>query len=427
MSLTAEKCQKYAQILKEELVPALGCTEPTCIAYVSAKARQVLGMEPNGITIESSGNIIKNVKGAVVPNTGNLRGIEAAAVVGVFGGDPDRELEVLSAVKQEDLDRAMKAAKNGFCKVKLLDTPANLHVIATVTAEGGHYACVEIVHTHTNIVRIEKDGKKLLSKPFNPNDFNQSLTDRGCLNVKDILEYADKADISPIRDVIETQIRCNTKISEEGLSHPYGACVGATLRKYYGDDVKVRARAAAAAGSDARMSGCILPVVINSGSGNQGMTVSLPVIEYAKELKVSHEKLLRALVLSNLLATHQKTAIGRLSAYCGAVSAACGAGAAITYLCGGSYEQICLTIINSLGNVSGMVCDGAKPSCAAKIASAVDAAIMGHCMAMQNKGFSAGEGLITGDIESTLRNIGRLGHDGMRETDHEILEMMIGE
>lgn len=427
MSLTAEKCQKYSQILKEELVPALGCTEPTCVAYVSAKARQVLGMEPNGITIESSGNIIKNVKGAVVPNTGNLRGIEAAAVVGVFGGDADRELEVLTDVKPEDLERAVEAAKQGFCKVKLLETPANLHVIATVTAEDGHYASVEIVHTHTNIVRIEKDGEILFSKPFDPNDFNQSLTDRSCLNVKDILEYADTADLSAVAPILERQIECNTKISKEGLTHPYGACVGSTLLKYYGDDVKVRARAAAAAGSDARMSGCILPVVINSGSGNQGMTVSLPVIVYAKELGVSHEKLLRALALSNLLATHQKTAIGRLSAYCGAVSAACGAGAAITYLCGGTYEQICLTLVNSLGNVSGMVCDGAKPSCAAKIASAVDAAIMGHCMAMDHKMFEPGEGLISDDIESTIHNIGRLGHDGMRETDHEILEMMVGE
>jgi L-cysteine desulfidase len=424
MSLSPVIYSQYTQILKEELIPALGCTEPICIAYASAKARQTLGEFPEMAIVESSGNIIKNCKGAIVPNTGSLKGIAAAAVIGIVGGDPDKKLEVLSGVTSENVARAKEILKTDFCRVKLLTTPALLHVIVTVKS-AGHSALVEIVHTHTNIVRIEKDGQTIFEKPYDPKKFNDSMTDRSVLNVKDIKEFADTVQLSELSDLIERQIDCNSRISEEGLKHPYGVQVGYNLRKYYGDDVKIKAKAAAAAGSDARMSGCTLPVVINSGSGNQGMTVSLPVIEYAKYLKVSHEKLIRALILSNLIAIHQKTGIGRLSAYCGAVSAACGSGAGITYLYGGTYEQICRTITNTLADIPGIVCDGAKPSCAAKIASSVDAAIMAHCLSMANKSFQPGDGIIESNVEETIENVGILGREGMKETDEEILKLMI--
>ncbi|HOJ11932.1 MAG TPA: L-serine ammonia-lyase, iron-sulfur-dependent, subunit alpha [Clostridiales bacterium] len=424
MSLLEKTYSEYVQILKEELVLALGCTEPTCIAYVCAKARQVLGEFPEEVVVESSGNIIKNVKGVIVPNTGNLRGIDAAAIIGIVGGDPDKELEVLTGIEQKDIDKAAELMKKNFCKVRLLKTKANLHVIARVKSEN-HSAMVEIVHTHTNIVRIEKDGELLFKKDYDCSKCNDGLTDRSGLNVKDILEFADTFELDDLKGIILQQINYNSRISQEGLNHLYGAGVGANLIKHYGCDIKVVARAAAAAGSDARMSGCILPVVINSGSGNQGMTVSLPVIEFAKHLGASEEKLIRALVLSNLVAIHQKTAIGRLSAYCGAVSAACGSGAGITYLHGGTYDQICKTITNTLANVAGIVCDGAKPSCAAKIASAVDAAIMAHYLSMENECFRPGEGLVKGDVEETISSIGRLGRDGMRETDREILKIMV--
>ena len=424
MGLSVKTYKEYANILKEELVTALGCTEPTCVAYACAKARQVLGEFPEEVIVESSGNIIKNVKGAVVPNTGNLRGIDAAAIIGIVGGDPDKELEVLLGVVQKDIDNAAELMKTDFCKVKVLKTKANLHIVATVKSKF-HSALVEIIHTHTNIVRIEKDGQVVFQKDHDSTNFNDSLTDRTGLNIKDIKVFADTFEMDDLKGIITQQIKHNSRISQEGLNNLYGASVGANLIKHYGDDIKVVAKAAAAAGSDARMSGCILPVVINSGSGNQGMTVSLPVIEFARHLNVSEEKLIRALVLSNLVAIHQKTSIGRLSAYCGAVSAACGGGAGITYLHDGTFDQICNTITNTLANIAGIVCDGAKPSCAAKIASAVDAAIMAHYLSMDNECFQPGEGLVKGDIEGTINSIGRLGRDGMRETDKEILKIMV--
>ena len=424
MSLSRETYQLYIDILKEELVPALGCTEPIAISYAAAKAREVLGSMPDRLEVRCSGNIVKNVKSVVVPNTGNLKGIEASAIAGTVGGDPERKLEVLTALTPKDIERTKELLAADFCKVTLWeDAPANL-AIEMKSYCGEDWAKVVIVNAHTNIVRIERNGKVLFEKPTEKAQTYK--TDRTKLNIRDILEFAETLNVEDVREVLSRQIAYNTAISQEGLRNPYGTCVGATLLKAYGsEDVRVRAKAAAAAGSDARMSGCDLPVVINSGSGNQGMTASLPVIEFAKELHVGEDKLYRALALSNLTALHQKTKIGALSAYCGVVCAACGSGAAITYLNGGGYEEICKTIVNVLGDVSGMVCDGAKPSCAAKIASALDAAIMGYTLAMQGKAFQPGDGIIKENVEKTIASVGRLGKDGMKETDVEVLKIML--
>ena len=412
----------YVQILKEELVPALGCTEPISIAYAAAKARAVLGAFPDEILVECSGNIIKNVKGVVVPMTKNMRGIKVAAILGAVGGDPARGLEVLTSILPEHLEKTRELLESGMCKEQLLTTCHCLHIIVTVK-KGNERALVEISHGHMNVVRIEKNGVAL-SQNSDEIEEATSAVSRDILNISDILTFANGVDITLVADLLEQQIAYNSAISEEGLRGLYGASIGATLLKGFGEDVQVRAKARAAAGSDARMSGCELPVVINSGSGNQGMTVSLPVIEYAKELSATKEQLYRALCVSNLVAIHQKTKIGKLSAYCGAVSAAAGAGAGIAYLHGGGLKEISLTITNTLANVSGIVCDGAKPSCAAKIASSIDAAIMGYVMAMQGKSFGAGEGLVKEDIEQTLNNFGDMARQGMKETDQVILKLM---
>lgn len=423
-ALTEELYQTYLAILKEELVPALGCTEPIAVAYAAAKAAETLGCFPEKLTAACSGNIIKNVMGVVVPNCGGLKGVKAAAVIGAVGGRAELKLEALSQVTEADIERTRTLLEKDFCTVELLESPHNLHIRVTASG-GGSSALVEICDSHTNVTCIEKDGERLFTGGKQENAQASTQTDRACLNVEDILAFAKTVQIEDVREVIGRQISYNTRIAEEGLSHSYGVNVGATLQSVYGNDVDVRARAMAAAGSDARMSGCVLPVVINSGSGNQGMTVSLPVITYANELGASEETLYRALVLSNLTAIHQKTRIGRLSAYCGAVSAACGSGAGITYLTGGGYDEICSTITNTLANISGMVCDGAKPSCAAKIASAVDAAIMGHHLAMHSRRFEQGEGIVKDTVEKTIESVGRLGKDGMRETDREILQIML--
>lgn len=417
--------EQYLKILSEELVPALGCTEPICIAYAAAMAAETLGCRPERMVVEASGNIIKNVKGAVVPGSGGLKGIEAAAILGMTGGDPHRLLEVLSGITEEDLNAARELLKNGnFCKVAILNSSSKLHVRVGVFA-GEHTALVELMHQHTNVVMVEKDGKTVVEKERNEHCGDEGLTDRSCLNVRDIQTFADQVELSEVQTLIDRQIECNERIAKEGIEREYGVSVGANLLKHYGNDVKVRARAMAAAGSDARMSGCLFPVVINSGSGNQGITVSVPVIEYAREIGSAHEKLVRALVFSNLIAIHQKTGIGRLSAYCGVVSAACGAGAGITYLLGGTYQQICATITNALVNVSGMICDGAKPSCAAKIATAVDAAIMGHCLSMEQKEFQTGDGIVKDTVEETIKSVGEIASTGMQLTDEKILEIMI--
>ncbi|MCI8940730.1 MAG: serine dehydratase subunit alpha family protein [Dorea sp.] len=413
----------YVNILKHELVPALGCTEPIAIAFAAAKAVQVLGEFPERIEMDCSGNIIKNVKGVTVPNSGGMKGIEAAAVLGAVGGDAEKELEVLEAVTEEHIARTRELVAQKLCTCNLIDGVENLYITARVK-KGGQTAEVTIVSQHTNVVRIVKNGEVMLERPVEE-DSKKAGTDKSKLTVKDILDFADQVNMEDIDEIITRQVELNSAIAQEGLDNNYGAQIGKTLMHVWGKSAATRACARAAAGSDARMGGCSLPVVINSGSGNQGITVSLPVIVYAEEWEVSRDKMYRALAVSNLIAIHQKHYIGSLSAYCGAVSAACGAGAGITYMYGGSYEQVSLTIINTLGNIGGIVCDGAKPSCAAKIASSVDAALMAFHLSIQNRSFLPGEGIIKGDIEETIKSMGYIGRVGMRSTDTEILNVMI--
>ncbi len=415
--------KNYLDILRSELVPALGCTEPIAIAYAAAKARQLLGEFPDSIEMKLSGNIIKNVKGVTVPNSGGLKGIDIAAVLGMTGGNADKALEVLEEITPEHIRKAEALVQKGICTCSLIENVPNLYISAKVRKDG-HYAEVTIAEQHTNIIHMEKDGNVLLEKDLQKKD-ESAAVDKSRLTVKDILDFADQVKLEDIEEVIGRQIRMNTAIAQEGLDNNYGAQIGKTLMHVWGKSATTRACARAAAGSDARMGGCSMPVVINSGSGNQGITVSLPVIVYAEEWEVSKEKLYRSLVVSNLIAIHQKYYIGSLSAYCGAVSAACGAGAGITYMYGGNYHQVSLTIINTLGNVGGIVCDGAKPSCAAKIASSVDAALMAFHLSIQNKSFLPGEGIIKGDVEETIKSMGYIGRVGMRATDTEILNVMI--
>ena len=412
----------FIRILEHELIPALGCTEPIAIAFATAKAREVLGMMPEHIEVRCSGNIIKNVKGVTVPNSGGLVGIEAAAILGALCGNAENDLEVLSCVKPEDSARCRELIEAKICETTLVKDVENLYIVAVLTA-GGHSASVSVVNRHTLIARIEHDGCVIYEK--NIADAKQRSEDYSGLSVKNILTFADEVDIEDIRPIISRQIEMNTAIAREGIRGGYGASVGYTMMQVFGDNVRTRACAMAAAGSDARMGGCPMPVVINSGSGNQGMTVSLPVIEFAKDLNVSGDKLYRALAVSNLIAIHLKKYIGSLSAFCGAVSAAAGAGAGISYLFGGSYEEIGYTIINTLGDVGGIVCDGAKASCAAKIASSVHAAILSHYMGSHERVFHAGQGFVKDDLETTIRSMGYIGRVGMKETDEEILNIMI--
>ena len=422
--MDSELYKNYLDILKQELVPALGCTEPIAIACAAAKARRLLGSFPESLEMKLSGNIIKNVKGVTVPNSGGLKGIDIAAVLGMVGGNADKALEVLEEITPEHIARAKELASRGICTYSLAENVPNLYISAKAVC-GGHYAEVVIAHQHTNIIKMEKDGEVLLDRTQEAEEKTDDTVDRSRLTVKDILDFADQVRMEDIEEIISRQIRLNTAISQEGLDNNYGAQIGKTLMHVWGKSATTRACARAAAGSDARMGGCSMPVVINSGSGNQGITVSLPVIVYAEEWEVSRDKLYRSLVVSNLIAVHQKYYIGSLSAYCGAVSAACGAGAGITYMYGGTYEQVSLTIINTLGNVGGIVCDGAKPSCAAKIASSVDAALMAFHLSIQNKSFLPGEGLIKGDVEETIKSMGYIGRVGMKTTDTEILNVMI--
>lgn len=421
----------FTQILKGELLTALGCTEPICIAYCSAVMRQVLGEEPEKIKVFCSGNLVKNAKGATVPNSGGLKGIAASAILGAVGGNPAKQLELLTEVTPEQIDRTKELIEKDICETVLLDKEEDkLQVIVCGKAKG-HSAEAELKYTHTNICRVERDGKAV---PFNNicEGIAASAADSECdvlyqkLSIRRVIDYAEHIDLDRegLRELIMRQVRYNTEISNEGLRNDWGASVGKIILRR-GNTVPLRATAAAAAGSDARMSGCELPVVINSGSGNQGITVTMPVVEYAKELGKSEDELIRALLIANLTAIHIKAAYGRLSAFCGVVSAATGSGAGITWLSGGSYEQICATITNTLGTISGMVCDGAKPSCASKIASAVDTAILAHEMAMAKKEFHSGDGLIKENIEATIRSVGRMAAEGMVETDQKILELMM--
>ncbi|MGF6989454.1 L-cysteine desulfidase [Lachnospiraceae bacterium PF1-21] len=412
----------FISTLRRELVPALGCTEPIALAYAGAKAREILGCMPEKLEISCSGNIIKNVKGVTVPNSNGLSGVDVAAILGVVGGNAQRELEVLEDITAEDIAKTKELLATDFFTCTLQENVANLYIVATAKA-GNEEASVKIVNRHTLVTEIVKNGEVIFRE--NPVDEASEVTDWSLWSIKNILDFAKEVDLSEIEEVISRQIEMNSAISEAGLANDYGAQVGRTLLAVYGDDVKVRARAKAAAGSDARMNGCSLPVVINSGSGNQGMTVSVPVIEYAKELKVGTEGLYRSLVVSNLVSIYHKHYIGSLSAFCGAVTAACGCGAAITYMSGGTYEQICHTIINVVANVGGIVCDGAKSSCAAKIASSVDAAILAHHLSMKGLAFKAGEGIVQSNIEDTIKSIGYIGRVGMKNTDIEILNIMI--
>ena len=419
------KYAAYVQTLKEELVPAMGCTEPIALAYGAARAREVLGEMPDRVVVGASGSIIKNVKSVIVPNTDHLKGIPAAAAAGIVAGDADKELEVIASVSSEQTAQMKEFMEQVPITVEHIDNGITFDIVITLY-KGVSYARVRIANYHTNIVLVEKNGEILEKKPV-AGESEDGLTDRSLLNMRDILDFARTVDIEDVREVLERQIDYNWAIAEEGIRGNYGANIGSVLLDMEGESVRVRAKAMAAAGSDARMNGCELPVIINSGSGNQGITASVPVIVYAKDMKVSHETLLRALALSNLTAIHQKTAIGRLSAYCGAVSAGAGAGAGIAYLHGGDYKEIVHTVVNALAIVSGIVCDGAKASCAAKIASAVDAGILGYQMYIRGQQFYGGDGIVTKGVEETLKNVGRLGKEGMKATNEEIIRIMIGE
>lgn len=413
----------FTQILIEELVPAMGCTEPIALAYAGAKARETLGTLPDKVVVEASGSIIKNVKSVVVPNTGNLKGIPAAVSAGITLGNADKKLEVLSDIKEADIPKISEFIENTEIQVKHLKSGFNFDIILTAH-KGNSYAKIRITNAHTNITYLEKDDEILFESKIRC-ESDEGFTDRSVLSGEAIWRYITQADINDIKPIIKRQIEYNTAIAEEGLRGEYGASIGKVILNAYGDNVRDRAKAMAAAGSDARMNGCELPVIINSGSGNQGITCSLPVLEYAKELKADEDKLYRALALSNLIAIHIKSGIGRLSAYCGAVSAGAAAGGGIAYLYTEDYSTVMHTVVNALGIVSGIICDGAKASCAAKIASSVDAGILGFEMFRQGREFVSGDGIVAKGFEANVKNIGRLGKTGMKTTDAEILDMMM--
>ena len=416
----------HLTILRSELVMALGCTEPIAIAYAAAKARQLLGEMPEKCTVHCSGNIVKNVMGVTVPNSGGLRGIDVAATLGVVGGNPELELAVLEGVTDAHRAQVRELLKGEFCTCKLIENVATLYIVVELTA-GEHTALVEIQNTHKNITRMERDGKSCITKIPTVEEKIHKTGDRSLLTVDNILEFADAVDVDDVERILTPQIECNMAICREGLEHPYGAQVGRViLQDHDNPTVGMRCRAYAAAGSDARMNGCPMPVVINSGSGNQGITVSVPVVIYAEHFKASREKLLRSLVVANLISIHQKRYIGSLSAYCGVTSAATGAACGICYLLDHPRQVIRDTITNTIATVGGMVCDGAKSSCAAKIATALQTALLGMKMSVYNCAFQPGEGLVEEDVEQTIYNIGRMGREGMKSTDNEILNIMLG-
>ena len=417
--------QAYVEILKEELIPAMGCTEPIALAYAAAKAREVLGVLPDSVQLQVSGSIIKNVKSVIVPNTGHLKGMEAAVAAGIIAGSAEKELEVISEVSEEK-----KSAIRDYLQTVpiTIEHTEQGHVFDIVVTErcGQDYARVRIADYHTNICRIEKNGTVLYEVPLLDETVQEDTrADRSLLNMQDIWDFAETADLRDVADLLERQIRYNNAIAEEGLLGDYGANIGRVLLTTYGNDVSNRAKAKAAAGSDARMNGCELPVIINSGSGNQGITCSVPLIEYAKELHSGKEKLYRALIISNLVAIHEKTGIGTLSAYCGAVSAGVGAGAGIAYLKGGRFETIAHTVVNAIAVTSGIICDGAKASCAAKIAASVDAGLLGLAMFESGNQFFGGDGIVKKGVENTIATVGKLARIGMEQTDKEIIHLMM--
>ena len=415
--------KNYVKILEEELIPAMGCTEPIALAYAAAKAREVLGASPDRVHMAVSGSIIKNVKSVIVPNTGKMKGMKAACAVGIVAGDAGKELEVISSVSDEQRADLVKYLEKCPMVVEPVDTGHVFEINVTEYA-GDSYAKVRIIDTHTNIVLIEKDGTVLLEKAVSGEETAGDCADRSLMNMEGIWDFIHSMDVNDVKEVLDRQIRYNTAIAKEGLRAKYGANIGSLLLES-GNDVATRARAMAAAGSDARMNGCELPVVINSGSGNQGITVSVPVIEYAKELDVTDEKLYRALALSNLVSVHEKYGIGTLSAFCGAVSAGAAAGAGIAYLLGADFLTVCNTVSNALASISGIVCDGAKASCAARISTAVEAGILGYQMAKKGQNFEGGDGLVMDGIEETIRCIGLLASIGMKGTNEEIIQLMM--
>lgn len=423
--MDAQTAGLYGAILEEELVMAQGCTEPVAIAYCAALARDLLAQPVQAVQVQASGNLIKNAKSVVVPGTGGLKGIAAATAAGIVAGDATRTLQVIAQLNDADRAALQRFMEEVPIEVTPLESDDLLDMIVLVTGHSSS-AKVRISKTHTNITYMEKDGApvsldKAQAAPA------AAKTDRSVLSIEGIYSYAGRQPVEPVVCLIERQITCNTAIAREGLLGDWGANIGKVLLKEYGENIKVRAKAMAAAGSDARMAGCELPVVINSGSGNQGLAVSLPVLEYAKEINASHEALVKALIVANLVAIHLKTGLGTLSAYCGAVSAGAGAGAGagIAYLLGGNCTDICHTIVNALAIASGIVCDGAKPSCAAKVAAGVDAGILGYTMYKNGQQFRAQEGLVSKGVENTIDNIARLGREGMRTTDKEIIRIML--
>ncbi len=411
----------YIRILESELIAAMGCTEPIAIALTAARAKACIDEPVTEVLVEVSGNIIKNVKSVMVPNTGGLRGIPAATAAGIVAGDPAKELELLQAITDKDKAVIAEFIEKTPIIVKEAVTDRVLDIGITLKSEN-HTAYARTVQHHTGLCLVSLDGKAVFEKEI---EETVGDIDHSVLTVKDIIEFAETVDLERVKPTLDRQIEYNTAIAKEGLKGKYGAAIGRTLLMSYGNTVHNRAKAWAAAGSDARMNGCEMPVIINSGSGNQGMTASLPVIIYARELCVSDEELYRALLVSNLTTIHLKTGIGCLSAYCGAISAGCGAGAGVMYLYGGRYNEISHTIVNALAINSGVVCDGAKASCAAKIASAVESGLLGMQMYMHGKEFYSGDGIVAGGVEATIKNVGQLAQSGMAETDREIIRIML--
>ncbi len=412
----------YINILKEELVPAMGCTEPICLAYAAAKAREVLGSLPDKVDILASGNIIKNVKSVIVPNTNGMKGLKASVAIGVIGGDPEKKLEVIAGVTEEQKEEARTFLEKIPMSIAHIDSKEQLDVTVRLH-KNEHFASVRITNFHTNIVHIQKDNEVLFKSDTIATP-SKELTDRSVLSMEGIYDFANNVNIEDIKEVIGRQLKYNKAISEEGLKNDWGANIGSLLLTHYANNVRIKARAWAAAGSDARMNGCEMPVIINSGSGNQGITASMPVLAYAQEYNIDDDRLYRALVVSNLTAIHQKTMIGRLSAYCGAISAGCAAACGVAYLLGEDLETISQTLSNSLAITSGVICDGAKASCAAKISTAVDSGLMGYYMCKNKKNFCSGDGIVGDGIEKTIKNVGKLASQGMRETDKVIIDIM---
>ena len=427
--LSNEIITSYTAALKDELRPAMGCTEPIAIAYAAAIMTDALGGEAEKISVGLSGNIIKNVKSVVVPATGGMHGIESAVAAGVIANDYRRKLEVLGALGEADIARI--AAYKSACPIEISELNSRCSFDLKLTGvRGEDTATVRITENHTNVVDVKKNGESLLDRYCEARGAEAEADDsaangKALLNVQDIVTFAEEVDLTELRPYLEKQIELNMAIAEEGLKNTYGASIGQLLLQIGNPDTARRARAYAAAGSDARMSGCELAVCIISGSGNQGITASVPVIVYAREMGIDHDRLLRALIVSDLVTVHQKSGIGCLSAYCGAISAGCGCGAGIAFLLGGNFREIAHTIVNAVAILSGTICDGAKPSCAAKIAMAVEAGILGYEMAKTNRQFYAGDGIVTKGVENTIRNIGRLARDGMGETDKEIIKIML--